>query len=133
MTGPTGKNVRRFSVSVRVAGLEPTVEEAIAVAEEYVKAGCDYLQVSHGMTDLKECPPYKDSAVSTLASLGVYFHEHFKDRIPVSCVGGHFHPGTGKPSVRQRLCGYGRCGKSNPCRPGICKCGVTEYQIYQML
>ena len=44
------------------------------------------------MTDLKECPPYKDSEVSTLASLGVYFHEHFKDRIPVSCVGGIFTP-----------------------------------------
>lgn len=81
-----------FLVSVRVAGLEPTVEDAIAVAEEYVGAGCDYLQVSHGMTDLKECPPFEDSAVSALSSLGVYFHEHFKGQVPVSCVGGIFTP-----------------------------------------
>ena len=35
-----------FIISVRTAGIEPDVETAIGIAEEYVKAGCDYLQVS---------------------------------------------------------------------------------------
>ena len=31
---------------------EPDLESAIAIAEEYVKAGCDYLQVSNGIHDV---------------------------------------------------------------------------------
>lgn len=76
-----------FLISVRTTGCEPTIEEAIAVAEEYVKAGCDYLQVSTGMTSIddKSCTgPLKEKT----PTLGVAFHQHFKDRIPVSCVGG---------------------------------------------
>ena len=77
-----------FLISIRTTGMEPTVEDAIAIAEEYVAAGCDYLQVSSGMTSLEELPNYKDKEIDKLPSLGVYFKEHFKERVPVSCVGG---------------------------------------------
>lgn len=77
-----------FLISVRTTGMDPTVGDAIAVAEEYVKAGADYLQVSTGMTPLDELPQYKDEVMDGVRSLGARFKEHFGDRVPVSCVGG---------------------------------------------
>ena len=77
-----------FLISVRTTGCEPTVEDAISVGEEYVKAGCDYLQVSTGMTSLDSLPDYPDSEIDKTNSLGVYFKKHFDGRVPVSCVGG---------------------------------------------
>lgn len=56
------------------------------------KAGYDYLQVSSGMTSLETLKTYSNELVSDIQSLGVYFHEHFKNRIPVSCVGGILEP-----------------------------------------
>lgn len=81
-----------FLISVRTTGCDPTIEDAILIAEEYVKAGCDYLQVSSGVSSLENCPAYKDPSVNKLQSLGVCFHEHFKGCIPVSCVGEIFTP-----------------------------------------
>ena len=43
-----------FIISVRTAGIEPDVVTAINIAEEYVKAGCDYLQVSNGIHELRD-------------------------------------------------------------------------------
>ena len=77
-----------FLISVRTSGYDPDLAGAIAVAEEYVKAGSDYLQVSNGLTPLDSLPPYPDEKISDIQSLGVYFHEHFAGRVPVSCVGG---------------------------------------------
>ena len=77
-----------FLISVRISGFDSTVEDSIAVAEEYVKAGCDYLQVSNGVASLENLPKHSEERIAGIQSLGVYFHEHFKDRVPVSCVGG---------------------------------------------
>ena len=77
-----------FLISVRTTGMDPTVEDAIAVAEEYVAAGCDYLQVSSGMTSLNELPEYMNAGIDKLPSLGAYFKKYFQDKVPVSCVGG---------------------------------------------
>lgn len=76
-----------FLVSVRTTGHDNSIEDAISVAEEYIKAGCDYLQVSHGISDLSDVEMI-DGKLDRLPSLGVYFKKHFGDRIPVSCVGG---------------------------------------------
>ncbi|MCR5249734.1 MAG: NADH:flavin oxidoreductase [Lachnospiraceae bacterium] len=76
-----------FLLSVRTAGIEPDVASAIEIAEEYVKAGCDYLQVSTGIE--WEDPTVKDEEdrpYNAICSLGVRFHEHFRGRVPVSCV-----------------------------------------------
>ena len=81
-----------FMISVRTSGYDKDLEDAIAVAEEYVKAGCDYLQVSSGLTSLDSLTPFHDTRVTDIQSLGVYFHEHFKGRVPVSCVGGLTEP-----------------------------------------
>lgn len=82
-----------FLVSVRTSGCDDTLEDAIAVAEEYVNAGCDYLQVSSGMSSLAEVAPFRDERVTDIQSLGAYFKEHFNGRVPVSCVGGLTEPG----------------------------------------
>lgn len=76
-----------FLISVRTTGCEPTVEHAIGVAEEYVKAGCDYLQVSTGMSNIDHIETIGPLAERT-PTLGVKFHQHFNNRVPVSCVGG---------------------------------------------
>ena len=81
-----------FLISARISGYDDDLSDALAVAEEYVKAGCQYLQVSSGMTDLKTLPAFPDARVTDIQSLGAYFKEHFKDRVPVSCVGGLNEP-----------------------------------------
>ena len=81
-----------FLISVRTSGYDKDLEDAIAVAEEYVKAGCDYLQVSTGLTPIDDLAPFRGGKVSGVQSLGAYFHEHFAGRVPVSCVGGLTEP-----------------------------------------
>lgn len=77
-----------FLISVRTTGFEGDLKEAILIAEEYVRAGCEYLQVSSGVASLETLPEFRDKRVTDIQSLGVSFHEHFKNRVPVSCVGG---------------------------------------------
>lgn len=77
-----------FIISTRVSGCEPTVKEALEIAEYYVQAGCDYLQVSCGIYGLEEVEHDESLPYNRIASLGVIFHEHFKNRVPVSCVNG---------------------------------------------
>lgn len=77
-----------FIISMRVSGADPTVEEAPLIAEEYVKAGCDYLQVSCGIGEFKDIPHDDRLPYNRIAALGVLMHEHFKGRVPVSVVNG---------------------------------------------
>ncbi len=77
-----------FLISVRTSGCDPTVEESIGTAECYVKAGCDYLQVSNGLQDVSGLPHDEQLPYNRIAELGVLFHEHFKGIVPVSCVNG---------------------------------------------
>lgn len=77
-----------FIISARVSGCDPTVEESIEIAECYVEAGCDYLQVSNGMAPLDGLDHDESLPYNRVASLGVRLHEHFRGRVPVSCVNG---------------------------------------------
>ena len=77
-----------FIVSMRVSGCDPTVEESLGTAEYYVKAGCDYLQVSNGIQDVSRMPHDDSLPYNRVAALGVAFHEHFKGRVPTSLVNG---------------------------------------------
>jgi len=81
-----------FLISVRTVGADPDLESAVLIAEEYIRSGCDLLQVSDGITPpdaslLKEGEPF-----NITCALGVRFHEHFAGRIPVSCVNGIVTP-----------------------------------------
>lgn len=77
-----------FLISARISGADPTIEEAVTVAECYVEAGCDYLQVSCGIGEFKDIPHDDSLPYNKIAELGVYMHEHFKGRVPVSAVNG---------------------------------------------
>lgn len=77
-----------FIISMRVSGCDPTVEESIDTAECYVKAGCDYLQVSCGIQDTKDLPHDEALPYNRIAGLGVRMHDHFRGRVPVSVVNG---------------------------------------------
>lgn len=81
-----------FLISARVSGLDPTVEDAVTAAECYVRAGCDYLQVSCGLEDLSSLEHDDSLPYGRVAALGVRMHEHFKGRVPVSCVCGILTP-----------------------------------------
>ena len=77
-----------FIISSRISGADPTIEESIVVAEEYVAAGCDYLQVSCGIGEFKDMPFDESLPYNKIAALGVLMHDHFKGRVPVSAVNG---------------------------------------------
>ncbi|MCR4587219.1 MAG: NADH:flavin oxidoreductase [Lachnospiraceae bacterium] len=81
-----------FLISVRTAGADPDLDGAIRVAEEYVKAGCDYLQVSSGIGPIDPSIVPEGASYNDVCALGVYFHEHFRGRVPVSCVNGLLTP-----------------------------------------
>ncbi|MBO4900690.1 MAG: NADH:flavin oxidoreductase [Lachnospiraceae bacterium] len=77
-----------FIISVRTTGCDPTVEESLGIAECYVKAGCDYLQVSTGIQDIDFIEHDDSLPYNKIAALGVKFHDHFKGIVPVSLVNG---------------------------------------------
>ncbi len=77
-----------FMISVRISGCDPSVEESLGTGECYVKAGCDYLQVSNGIQDVGGLPHDDSLPCNRVAALGVAFHDHFKGVVPVSLVNG---------------------------------------------
>lgn len=77
-----------FLISARVSGCDPTAGEAVGIAEKYVAAGCDYLQVSCGIAEFRQLPHDESLPYNRIAALGVRMHEHFRGRVPVSCVNG---------------------------------------------
>ena len=114
-----------FIISVRTTGIEPDVATAIAIAEEYVKAGCDYLQVSTGIEwedpSVKEC----EGHYNAICSLGVRFHEHFGDRVPVSCVNGIHEPETAKYLIENGLVDTVDLGRAVLADPSFCEAVLT--------
>lgn len=77
-----------FIISARISGADPTIEESVDIAEYYVAAGCDFLQVSCGIGEFKDLELPEGAPYNKIAALGVLMHEHFKGRIPVSTVNG---------------------------------------------
>lgn len=77
-----------FIISARISGADPSVTESKRVAELYVEAGCDYLQVSCGIAEFGEVPYSDDLPYTKIAALGIDMHRYFKGRVPVSTVNG---------------------------------------------
>ena len=102
------KRIRRecgedFILSVRTVGADPELADALAIAEEYVKAGCDYLQVSHGMSDAEPGLRNENDPYNTICAMGVQFHKVFKGRVPTSCVNSIFEPDQVKYLIENDL------------------------------
>ena len=81
-----------FLISARTVGADPDLKTAAAIAEEYVKAGCDYLQVSAGIEHPDPALHDPSLPYNEICGLGVHFHNIFKGRVPVSCVNGILEP-----------------------------------------
>ena len=77
-----------FIISMRISGCDPTIDDSIQIAEHYVAAGCDYLQVSNGIGEFDQIVLPENSPYNKVAALGVKLHDHFKGRVPVSAVNG---------------------------------------------
>lgn len=110
-----------FLISVRTVGVEPDVATAISIADEYVKAGCDYLQVSTGIewedpTLKEEGKPY-----NLICEMGVRFHEHFKGIVPVSCVNGIFDPEVARYLIENDLVDTVDLGRAVLADPAFCE------------
>ena len=119
-----------FIISIRTPGVEPDVKTAILVAEEYVKAGCDYLQVSTGIEwDDPTVVPDEDH-YNWICSLGVRFHEHFKGRIPVSAVNTINTPEKVRYLIENDLTDTVDLGRAVLADPGFAKATLegTEYK-----
>lgn len=101
-----------FIISVRTTGDDATLEDAIKVAEEYVKAGCDYLQVSTGMSDLDDVESIEGYDLDKVPLLGVHFKKHFAGRVPVSSVGGLNNPEVIKTLIENDLVDTVDCARS---------------------
>ncbi|MBR6476948.1 MAG: NADH:flavin oxidoreductase [Lachnospiraceae bacterium] len=114
-----------FIISVRTAGIEPDVATAINVAEEYVKAGCDYLQVSTGIE--WEDPSVQDTEhYNKFCSLGVRFHEHFRGRVPVSCVNSILEPETARYLIENDLVDTVDLGRAVLADPAFCEAVLSD-------
>ncbi len=83
---------KEFLISIRTPGAEPDMENAVAVAKKYVDAGCDYLQVSHGIDSFGNVQKPDDAPYSDLCALGINFRKACEWKVPVSCVGGLLTP-----------------------------------------
>ena len=110
-----------FIISVRTAGIEPDVKTAIDIAEEYVKAGCDYLQVSTGIEWNDPSVTEPEGPYNSICSLGVRFHGHFKGRVPVSCVNGILEPETAKYLIENDLVDTIDLGRAVLADPAFCE------------
>ncbi|MBQ3999915.1 MAG: hypothetical protein II643_02835 [Oscillospiraceae bacterium] len=81
-----------FIISVRTVGADPDLESCVNIAEDYVNAGCDYLQVSSGINDPDPSLDLNDPMYNIICGLGVHFHDRFETWVPVSCVNGIHTP-----------------------------------------
>ena len=81
-----------FLISVRTVGADPDLQSCISVAEEYLKAGCDYLQVSSGINEPEDEVLRENEPFNKICALGVRFHEVFRGQVPISCVNGIYTP-----------------------------------------
>jgi len=93
---------RDFIVSARTTGAEPTLGEAWAIADAYIDAGADYLQVSSGIGPEDVLYP-DDLPYNRIAWLGVQMHDHVQGRVPVSVVNGILKPEQARYLIDNKL------------------------------
>ena len=110
-----------FIISIRTAGIEPDVATAIEIAEEYVKAGVDMLQVSTGIEWEDETMKEEGEPYNLICKAGVLFHKHFKDRIPVSCVNTILEPELAKYLIENDLVDTVDLGRAVLADPAFCE------------
>ncbi len=115
-----------FLISVRTAGVEPDVATAIKLSEQFVKAGCDYLQVSTGIEWDDPSFTEEEKPYNHICELGVRFHDHFKGRVPVSCVNGIYEPEQARYLIENDLVDTVDLGKAILADPAFCEAVLED-------
>ncbi|MBR3060066.1 MAG: NADH:flavin oxidoreductase [Oscillospiraceae bacterium] len=91
-----------FLLSMRHSAAETTLAESCAIADLYVDAGADYLQMSDGIgpheADYPEDYPY-----NKVCWMGIQVHTHMKGRVPVSVVNGILTPEQARRLIDEGL------------------------------
>ena len=91
-----------FLISARTPGAEPTLEDAFAIADAYIEAGVDFLQISGGIgpqdISYPEGLPY-----GWIAWIGTQMHRHVAGRVPVSVVCGILDPAVALQLLEEGL------------------------------
>ena len=91
-----------FLLSMRHSAAETTLGGSCAIADLYVDAGADYLQMSDGIgpheVDYPEDYPY-----NKVCWMGIRVHEHMKGRVPVSVVNGILTPEQARKLIDEGL------------------------------
>ena len=80
-----------FLLSMRHSAAETTLEESCAIADLYVEAGADYLQISDGIGP-HEVPYPEDYPYNRVCWMGIQVHDRMKGKVPVSVVNGILTP-----------------------------------------
>ncbi len=91
-----------FIVSARTTGAEPTLGEAWAIADQYIAAGVDYLQVSGGIGPDEIAYP-EGQPYSKIAWFGTQMFKHVNGAVPVSVVNGILKPETARLLIEEGL------------------------------
>ncbi len=91
-----------FVISARTPGAEPTLEDAFAIADAYIEAGVDFLQISGGIGP--EDVAYPDNlSYGWIAWSGAQMFRHVAGRVPVSVVCGILDPALARQMLSDGL------------------------------
>ncbi len=123
-----------FLIAARISGFEGSVEESVQTGEAYVAAGCDYLQVSNGIDDADRMERDETLPYNAVCELGVRFHEHFKGRVPVSCVNSILSPEEARYIIENDLCDtidLGRGILADPALPDAILTGAPYVHCFE--
>ena len=91
-----------FLLSMRHSAAETTLAESCAIADLYVAAGADYLQMSDGIgpheVNYPEGYPYNQ-----VCWMGIQVHAYMKGKVPVSVVNGILTPEQARRLIDEDL------------------------------
>lgn len=122
--------VEKIARAMTLDEIHTMQESFVAAAIRAQKAGCDYLQVSTGIEEWKD-PTLKEEGepYNLICKLGVRFHEHFKGRVPVSCVNSIFEPELAIHLIENDLVDTVDFGRAVLADPAICEATLTASRI----
>ena len=94
------------------------------MADEFRRIGCDYLQVSTGIVWEDPTLAEHEAPYNLICEMGIRFHEHFRGRVPVSCVNSIFTPEQIKYLIENELVDTVDLGRAILADPAICEAAL---------
>lgn len=91
-----------FIISARIPGADPDIAESCAVADRYIEAGVDMLQISFGFDHAEQEFPIFPALGETIKN-GFALHRHINGRAVTSVVGGIRTPQAAKYIINHNM------------------------------